>query len=814
MYTTFSEMAESQLVKGSALRVLEFDKIRERLIGTAKTVYGKEVSAELFPTSDLVTVEKWQQQTEDSLLVFSKKGYPPLSGLFDIRKSLSLVRAGGTLSLRNLLEIGSFLKTISQVKIFSFSEDTEFAENVFCGMVQSLVVLEHIEKEIQRCILSEDEINERASEKLYSISRKIREKQSSVRVILDRIVRNRPEALQEQLVTIRNDRYVVPVKSEKRSEVPGIIHDMSSSGQTVFIEPTSVVELNNEIRELLLQKKEEIERILAALSQLVQGSQRDFNDNIQIAGLLDFWMAKAALSYDMEATRPLMNDKGIVELRRARHPLIPKQQVVPIDFSIGEEYRTLVITGPNTGGKTVSLKTCGLFCLMAMAGLHIPCLDHSRVSVFKKVLADIGDEQSIEQSLSTFSSHMKNLVSILKEVQENTMVLADELGSGTDPSEGAALAISILEELREKGAVTVATTHYKELKSYAVETENVENACCEFDTETLSPTYRLLIGMPGVSNAFQISGKLGLSSHIISRARNLLTKEGLQVEELLASAEKVHRESEKRKKEIRQIRSYVKHQESEIEKEKATIEEKKEKILQGAQKEKKSLLEDAYEEIQDMIDAAKAELDKENKEAALSKLHQIRSNLRAGISDLEAPVTKEVQKAAWGKKPKEIVIGQRYEAPSLGVSGIAVKGPDSKGNYIIESGSVRLTVSSEDLFEPRKVEPVLSPLEKRKKRQVSTQVKNAQQIKTQKAATVMPEIQLLGMTVDQAILALDQYLDDCVLANIGTIRIVHGKGTGALRSAVSSHLRSDRRVQNFRLGTFGEGEDGVTIAEL
>lgn len=819
MYTTFEEEEKKTFLDGRSLHTLEFDKIRGQLSSHARSVYGRELCTELLPCSDLPKVEKQQKETDDTVAYILKEGQLPLSGLWDIREPLSLAKAGGTLSMKSLLGVACFLRAVDRMKAILPGRDCP-EDNELFSRVRMLMPVNSLEKEISFCIESEEEMNDRASDALYQIRRRIRDTQANIRDILERIIRQHPNALQEQLVTIRGDRYVVPVKSEKRGEIPGIIHDTSTSGQTIFVEPMAVVEANNKIREWLAEEKEEIERILEHLSGRVVDYMSEIQVDVSLVRELDFMSAKANLAISMNGSRPIFNREGRIVLRKARHPLIPKDRVVPIDFAIGDEYRTLVITGPNTGGKTVSLKTCGLLCLMAMAGLQIPCLDHSEVSVFDKILADIGDEQSIEQSLSTFSSHMKNLVSILDEARPSTLVLVDELGSGTDPSEGAALAIAILDHLRKQGAVTVATTHYKELKGYAIETEGVENACCEFDTETLSPTYRLLIGLPGVSNAFVISKKLGLSQDIIESAQALLSNEGIRFEELLSEAERKNRESEKLRKEIRQMRDLVKEQEAALQRERDELNEKKNAILSQAREEKKDLLEEALEEVDGILKDLRRSIREKNQQAAEEKVQMIRRNLRAGIANLDEDNEKlSSRKQIPGKVPDEVRIGGLYFSPALGITGTVVKGPDSRGTCVLQSGALRMNVSKDSLRYPSEEQIAQkgdqsTPQKSSRAVPRSARTSQADAIRLQRAATTMPEIQLLGMTVDEALTALDRYIDDCVLSNISTIRIVHGKGTGALRAAVSQHLRQDRRIKKFRLGTYGEGEDGVTIAEL
>jgi len=823
MYTTFEEEERKKLLDGRSLSTLEFDKIRNLLSSHARSVYGRELCEELLPCSDLHRVEKWQKETDDTVTYILREGQLPLSGLWDIREALSLVSAQGTLSMKSLMGVAGFLRAVERMKAILPRDKDIPEDNELFTRIRMLIPVSSLEKEISFCIVSEEEMNDRASDALYQIRRHIKDTQTNIRDILDRIIRQHPTALQEQLVTLRGERYVVPVKAEKRSEIPGIIHDTSSTGQTIFVEPMAVVEANNKIREWLSEERDEMERILQHLSGRVFTYRSELLTDVNLIKELDFMNAKAGLSIEMNATRPIFNEEGRIVLRKARHPLIPKEKVVPIDFIIGEHYRTLVITGPNTGGKTVSLKTCGLFCLMAMAGLQIPCLDHSEVSVFDRVLADIGDEQSIEQSLSTFSSHMRNLVSIIEKTGPSTLVLADELGSGTDPSEGAALAIAVLDHLRKQGAVTVATTHYKELKGYAIETEGVENACCEFDTETLSPTYRLLIGLPGVSNAFAISKKLGLGQDIIDAAQTLLSDEGIRFEELLSAAERNNRESEKLKKEIREMREHVKDQEAALQKERDELKEKKNSILLQAKEEKKELLSEALDEVDSMLKDLRRSIREMNQHDAEEKVQMIRRNLRAGLSDLEIDTEKmDIKKPVPGQAPDEIRLGGLYFSPSLGVTGTVLKGPDSRGSCVLQSGSLRVTVAKDSLRYPSE-EQISQKADESAGKAIRTgsragarrgKQSAATEIRLQRSASTMPEIQLLGMTVDEAISALDRYLDDCVLSNISTVRIVHGKGTGALRAAVSQHLRQDKRVSGFRLGTYGEGEDGVTIATL
>jgi len=820
MHTTFEQEEQKKLINGRSLSTLEFDKIRIMLSSHARSNYGREMCEGLLPCSDVKTVALWQKDTDETAVYIMREGQLPLSGLTDIREALAFVDAEGTLSMKSLLAVACFLRAVDRIKSIQSKNRDSQEDNSLYSRIRMLMSASSLEKEISFCIVSEEEMNDRASETLYQIRRKIRDAQANIREILEKIIRQHPTALQEQLVTLRGERYVVPVKSEKRSEIAGIIHDTSSSGQTIFVEPMAVVEANNKIREWMSEEREEIERILQLLSGRVFVFRTELRVDVGLIGEIDFLSAKANLAITMRGTRPILNQEGRILLRKARHPLIPKDRVVPIDFSIGDTFRTLVITGPNTGGKTVSLKTCGLLSLMAMAGLQIPCQDHSEVSVFDRVLADIGDEQSIEQSLSTFSSHMKNLVSILEKAGPSTLVLVDELGSGTDPSEGAALAMAILDHLRKQGAVTVATTHYKELKGYAIETDGVENACCEFDTETLSPTYRLLIGLPGVSNAFSISRKLGLSQEIIDAAQILLSDEGLRFEELLSAAERNNRESEKLKTEIRRMREHVKEEEAALQIERDDLENKRKKVILEAKAEKKELLTEALEEADSMLKELRKSIRDEDQQTAENRVQMIRRNLRAGLTDLETETdASKANTPIPGEAPDVVRTGGLYYAPTLGITGVLVKGPDSRGNCMLQSGSLRVSVSKSTLRYPLDGADTSKTGEQAGKAKARTlpqpkKVSGASEIRLQRASSTLPEIQLLGMTVDEAISALDRYLDDCVLSNIATVRIVHGKGTGALRSAVNTHLRQDKRVTSFRLGTYGEGEDGVTIAQL
>ncbi len=641
-----------------------------------------------------------------------------------------------------------------------------------------------------------------------------------IRVLLDRVIRNNEEILQEAIITMRGERYCVPVKAEHKSKLPGIVHDTSSTGQTVFVEPMAVVEANNRIRELAAMEKAEIERILEDLTDMVKRSRGDLKADISLVSCIDLASSKAELAIGMNAVKPALNENGNIRLIKARHPLIDPDRVVPVDIINGIDYRTLVITGPNTGGKTVSLKTCGLLTLMTMAGLMIPAATGSEVAVFDRVLADIGDEQSIEQSLSTFSAHMSNIVFILKNVRGRSLVLLDELGSGTDPAEGAALAVAVLDELYGNGCVTMATTHYKELKAYAITTEGVQNAACEFDTDTLSPTYRLKIGMPGVSNAFVISRKLGLPKRIIEDATARLSEEEMSFERLLADAEANGKEAARLKEENLRLNEELQAKVNELEAERKALKASKTRILNDMRAEQKALLEEKQEELDEEIRRIKKRARRSSEEDAAEELDKIRRRLRAGVKDLRSDEEDDKLEAVSlpGEAPKSVKEGEQYFVPHLNFTGTVTAAPTGRNKKVrISSGIMTYTVELEQLRMPtadQKEKPKNDGGKTRRDRPVNYKADSATRIRMERSQTVMPEVMLLGKTVAEAESALDTYIDDCQLAGVREIRIVHGKGTGALRSAVDSMLRSDPRVRSHRLGTVGEGDDGVTIATL
>ncbi len=817
-YTTFEEEAERKKIKGRVLKVLEYDKIASKLEEYARTSYGRSLIVELFPTTDYAFVNEALNDTYEAFTFINKYGQLPLGSFPEISNALSYARAGGIMSMRQLLDVATFLRGITSLKKVVSGEHADMYETNLFSSINALNSIDKLEAEISMCIKGEEEMHDRASDTLYRIRREKKDIASSIRVLLDRVIKNNEENLQESLITIRGERYCVPVKVECKSKIPGIVHDTSSTGQTVFIEPLSVVEANNRIRELSSMEKAEIERILEELTSKVLRERGNLDANIALIGCIDLASAKGNLAISMNAMKPSLNTDGHIRLVKARHPLIDADKVVPVDIVNGDEYKTLVITGPNTGGKTVSLKTCGLLTLMAMAGLMIPAATGSEIAVFDRVLADIGDEQSIEQSLSTFSAHISNVVFILKFVKGRALVLPDELGSGTDPAEGAALAVSVLEELYSKGCVTMATTHYKELKAYALTTEGVMNASCEFDTDTLSPTYKLVIGTPGVSNAFVISKKLGLPNRIIENATARLSEEELSFERLVAEAESSSREAVRLKEENEKLNLELKAKIEELEAERAALKASKTKILNDSRAEQKRLLEEKSEELDNLIRAARKKKKHSDQLDEAEELDRIRRRLRAGVKDLRSDDEddKILNVSLPGEPPKVVNKGDVFFVPHLNVTGTVVSAPTDRNKKVrISAGIMTYTVEVNQLRMPtaeqtKKEEPKTA----KPARNYGAKTSSASQMKFEKATTVMSEIMLLGKRADEAETALSKYIDDCQLAGIKTIRIVHGKGTGALRSTVDLMLSSDVRVASHRLGYPGEGDDGVTIATL
>ena len=784
-----------------ALRTLEYTKIIERLTELAGSSIGKELCRNLKPSSNLAEIEAAQKQTSDALSRIYQRGSISFSGVQDVRGSLKRLEIGGSLSALELLRIAKLLETTSRVKSFGRLENSDREKDSLDDMFDGLQPLANLYNEIYRCILSEDEIADDASPALAKIRRSIRQTNDRVHTQLASLVNGSSRTyLQDAVITMRNGRYCVPVKSEYKGQVPGMIHDQSSTGSTLFIEPMAIVKLNNELRELELQEQKAIEAVLAELSNMAAAENENISDNFRILTQLDFIFARAMLSKSYNGTEPIFNEKGHINIKKGRHPLLDKKSVVPIDIWLGKDFRLLVITGPNTGGKTVSLKTVGLFTLMGQAGLHIPAFDHSELSVFDEVFADIGDEQSIEQSLSTFSSHMTHTVSILKEATDRSLVLFDELGAGTDPTEGAALAIAILNELHSRGTCTMATTHYSELKVFALTTPGVENGCCEFSVETLRPTYRLLIGVPGKSNAFAISGKLGLPEHIIEDARSRISEQDESFEDLLSDLEHSRITIEKEQEELARYKAEAASLKAQLEKKQERLDSAKERILAEANEKAHTILREAKEYADETI----KNFNKYGKAAgvSISDMERERTRLREKMNAAEKNMAKKTPaKVKKAVDPKALRVGDSVKVLSLNLKGTVSTLPDAKGNLFVQMGILRSQVNLRD------IEPIDEPV-------ITASNFNrtgSGKIKMAKSSSVGIELNLLGKTSDEAISELDKYLDDAYIAHLPSVRIVHGKGTGALRKAVHNYLRRCKIVDEYHLGEFGEGDAGVTI---
>lgn len=785
------------------LQKLEFHKIIELLAAKASTDVGKQYCKSLVPMTELSAIEKAQAQTEAAFSRIVKKGNLSCSGNRFVEDSLRRLEIGGVLGSGELLRICKLLLAAGRAKAYGRHDTADEKADCLDEYFDRLSPLSVLSGEIQRCILEEDEISDDASPTLKHIRRSMGQVNDKIHSTLTGLVNGSLRSyLQDSLITMRGDRYCIPVKAEYRSQVNGLIHDQSSTGSTLFIEPMAVVKLNNDLKELFAKEQEEIQVILARLSVETAEHIEEIRTNYHILSELDFIFAKGALALDMNATRPRFNTKGEISIREGRHPLLPKKSVVPITLTLGKDFDLLIVTGPNTGGKTVSLKTVGLFTCMGQAGLHIPALDRSELAVFRSVFADIGDEQSIEQSLSTFSSHMTNIVSFLQDVTEDSLVLFDELGAGTDPTEGAALATAILSHLHERGIRTMATTHYSELKVYALSTPGVENACCEFDVETLRPTYRLLLGIPGKSNAFAISGKLGLPDYIIENAKERLTEQDQSFEDLLTDLEQSRKTIEKEQAEIARYRQEMERLKSELAKKQERLTEQKERILRDANEQAAKILREAKEVADDTMKQFR-KFGKEHISA--TEMEKERERLRKELNKTQTASIKAPQKAKKQHKASDFRLGERVKVLSMNLTGTVSSLPDAKGNLYVQMGILRSQVHMSDL------EIIEEPttLTEKQMRKTSTG-----KMKMSKSMAISPEINLLGKTVDEAIAELDKYLDDAYLAHLSPVRIVHGKGTGALRQGVHNYLKRQKHVKSYRLGAFGEGDAGVTIVEF
>lgn len=790
-------------MNNKALYTLEYNKIIEMLVSHASSPLGKQRCENLLPSTSLEEIELMQQQTHDALSRLYQKGHLSFGNVKDIGASLKRLEIGASLGIIELLQICSLLENASRVKTYGKRERDNVADDSLTAFFDTLNPLPILSSEIRRCIISEEEISDDASPALKQIRRSMKLIGERIHTQLaDMVSGSARTYLQDAVITMRNGRYCIPVKSEYKSQVPGMIHDQSSTGSTFFIEPMAIVKLNNEIRDLELKEAAEIEKILANLSEQTAQHIESLQYNLKTLIEMDFIFARAALAMDMNGSRPLFNTKGYINIRKGRHPLIPKKQVVPIDIHLGKDFHLLVVTGPNTGGKTVSLKTVGLLTLMGQAGLHIPALDRSELSVFEEVYADIGDEQSIEQSLSTFSSHMTNVVSFIEKADDKSLVLFDELGAGTDPTEGAALAIAILNHLHKQEIRTMATTHYSELKVYALSTPGVENASCEFNVETLRPTYRLLIGVPGKSNAFAISGKLGLPSYIIDEAKKQINEQDESFEDVISTLEENRIVIEKERLEIEQYKEEITKLKSQLEKKQENLDQRKAKILQEANEQAHAILREAKE----YADQTMKNFNKFGKEnISVKEMEAERQKLREKMNKVEKNISIKKEAKSGNLKPSDLHLGDGVRVISLNLKGTVSTTPDSKGFLFVQMGIMRSKIHISDL-ELLKEEPVIHA--------PNMQKTNTGKIKMSKSFSVGIEINLLGKTVDEAIAELDKYLDDAYLAHMPSVRVVHGKGTGALRKGVHQYLRSVKYVASFRLGEMGEGDAGVTIVEF
>lgn len=780
------------------IKSLEFDKVRELVEKYAITTSAKNMINELTPYSNYHDVLEHLEETREALDMLVKKGNPPFEGLYDVKEDIIRAGKGGVLSPFSLLKIGNMLSCARRFTDYLKRKEEEESYRILEDIGFGIIPYKNIEDAIFNAIIGEEEISDKASSKLFNIRRTLKEKNASVRDKVNALVRENAEYLQDSLVTVRGDRYVIPVKASHKGAVPGLVHDQSSSGSTVFIEPIGLVNLNNEIKELMLEERKEIQRILAELTQMVSNVIKNVQNNFNIVVEFDFIFAKAKYASLIDGTMPNLNKEGRIDLIEARHPLIPREKVIASNIYLGGEFTSLVVTGPNTGGKTVTLKTAGIIELMGLSGLLIPTEENSTIAFFDEIFADIGKEQSIEQSLSTFSAHMTNIVSIMEQATENSFVLFDELGSGTDPTEGSALAISILETLRKRGCRLLSTTHYSELKGYALRTIGVENASVEFDIETLSPTYRLLIGVPGKSNAFEISKRLGLSENLIKEAKELINSDSLQFEDLIQSlqdkniaAEKYARDAEKYKLQAKMIKE-------KLDVKLARIDEVRENAYAEARRESKAILDSAKEEA-DAILKNMRELEKMGISSdARRELEKQRAKLRDKISDAQMSLHKKEEDNK-GEELTEVYEGMEAMLPRINQKVIILSMPDNKGEVLVEAGIMKISVKLKEL----------------RKAKVSKQEKKMAKREAKLNLRVVPtSVDLRGMDSIEAVMTADKYLDDAAIGGLKEVTIVHGKGTGVLRDEIGKMLKKHPHVKRHRLGVYGEGGNGVTIVEL
>ena len=785
---------------------LEYYKILDMLAGYASCEETRKRALALTPITDAAEIEHLQQTTSDALSRLYKGSGISFAGIHNVNASLKRLDIGGSLNTTELLHICSLLEVAKRAKAYARSDRADDKTDSLSPLFSQIEPLSPLLEEIKRCVIGEDEIADDASPALFKIRKSIRGMNDRIHTQLTNLMNNTTTRnyLQDAVITMRDGRYCLPVKAEAKTSVPGMVHDQSSSGSTLFIEPMAVVNLNNELRELFLKEQDEINVILADLSNRVAENANGIRQDYSVLAELDFIFAKAQLAKSYNGVAPIFNEEGRIHIRKGRHPLLDTKKVVPIDVRLGEDFRQLIVTGPNTGGKTVSLKTVGLLTLMGQSGLHIPAADRSELAIFHEIFADIGDEQSIEQSLSTFSSHMTNIVKILDQADDRSLCLFDELCAGTDPTEGAALAISILHKLHQYGATTMATTHYSELKVYALSTPGVENACCEFNVETLSPTYRLLIGIPGKSNAFAISSKLGLAANIIDDAKSRLSDKDVDFEDMLANLEASRITIEKEQLEIKKYKAEVENLKKKLTDKNEKLDARRDEILRKANEEAVQILKEA----KDLADETIRNFNKYGQgQAPMSKMEKERSKVRDKMNKSEKNLSMKKKEMINHKVPKKLRIGDSVKVLSMNLKGTVHTLPNAKGDLYVQMGILRSLVNINDLVLID--DESTSPIAKKYGGGSSSG-----KIKMSKSSSVSTEINLIGMTVDEAIAHLDKYLDDAYIAHLPSVRIVHGKGTGALRSAVHAHLKRQKYVKSFRLGEAGEGDAGVTIAEF
>ena len=787
-----------------ALKTLEYNKIKDKLIEFAVSPMAKEKIQQLTPFIDMSEIITAQQETTQAVSMSLRKGRLPLGGLHEIRPQIKRAYMNGILSIEELLNIGEFLYVCRKAKKYAKNENKSESYDILDGIFELIEVIPTLENEINRCIISEIEISDDASNELRNVRRNIKVANERIKEHLNTVINSSTyrNMLQDFVITIRNDRYCVPVRSEYRASFPGMVHDQSNTGSTVFIEPMSVVELNNKIKELQTKEKEEIDKILSMLSNMVTENCDIIKSNLNLIAQLDFIFAKAELSLSMKGTQPLFNTRGYINIKKARHPLIDDDKVVPINIYLGKDFTTLLITGPNTGGKTVALKTLGLFTLMGQSGLHIPAFDNSQLAVFDDVFSDIGDEQSIEQNLSTFSAHMSNVIKILENVTDNSLVLFDELGAGTDPTEGAALALAIIKYLFDRKIRTAITTHYSELKVYALSNKGIENACCEFDVETLKPTYKLLIGVPGKSNAFAISKRLGLQDYIIESAKEFIDHEDVRLEDVITDLEISKKSVDFEKERAEVYRLEAENLKKEIEKQKEKVQKQKEKILLKAKEEAMEILQKAKNDADSII----KEINKQAKEnLGQHKLNESRTKLKKQLENIQSDVMKNVNKKIINSRPIEsLKIGDKVYVISFDQSGVAVSLPDNNNEVMVQTGFMKIKVPLNELM--------IDETKVRENKNNYTKITS--NVKAGKSQFISTQIDCRGQLVNEALENIDKYIDDAYLAGLKEIMIIHGKGTGALRSGVWDYLKKNPHVQSYRQGKYGEGELGVTVVEL